>query len=140
MKSLILLHGALGAKGQLLDLKAELSDRFDVHVLNFSGHGGQPFAEKGYSMTQFAKEVEVYMHENNIPSANFFGYSMGGYVALTLALQHPELVDNIMTYGTKFNWTIASAEAEVKMLNSEKILEKVPKFAKALQEKHAPLD
>ena len=47
------------------------------------------------------------------------GHSMGGYVALKLALKRPELVDRIITLGTKFNWTPEVAAKEVKMLNPD---------------------
>lgn len=45
-----------------------------------------------------------------------------------------------MTYGTKFNWTPEVAAQEVKQLDPERILEKVPRFAKLLEQLHAPND
>ena len=59
---------------------------------------------------------------------------MGGYVGLKLALSHPELVGKILTLGTKFNWTKAISEQEVRKLNPEIIAAKVPVFAKRLEE------
>ena len=37
---LLLLHGALGSKNQLLSLKATLEKTYEVYDLNFEGHGG----------------------------------------------------------------------------------------------------
>lgn len=65
---------------------------------------------------------------------------MGGYVALWLAHQHPERVRKIVTLGTKFDWSPESARLEVKKLDAEKILEKVPAFALILETRHAPND
>ncbi len=65
-----------------------------------------------------------------------FGYSMGGYVALYLAKQQPNVLGNIIILGTKFEWSPAIAQKEVKMLDSKTIMEKVPKFAEALQKRH----
>jgi pimeloyl-ACP methyl ester carboxylesterase len=65
---------------------------------------------------------------------------MGGYVALWLANQHPEVVGKIVTLGSKFDWSIDSASQEIKKLNSEKILEKIPAFARILENRHAPND
>lgn len=136
---LILLHGALGAKRQLESLKAELSTNFDVHSLTFAGHGGVP-NDAPLSMELFAQNVVDFMDENSIEKAHFFGYSMGGYVALTLASTHPERVLKIVTLGTKFAWTPDFSALEVKKLNPEKIIEKVPKFAAYQDSLHTPLD
>jgi pimeloyl-ACP methyl ester carboxylesterase len=61
-------------------------------------------------------------------------------VAVWLALKHPERVGKIITLGTKFDWSPAAAEQEVRKLNAEKILEKVPAFARILEHRHAPND
>jgi enterochelin esterase-like enzyme len=65
-----------------------------------------------------------------------FGYSMGGYVALYLAHSQPTLLGNIITLGTKFEWTPKIAQKEIKMLDAKVIIEKVPKFAEALKTRH----
>ena len=64
------------------------------------------------------------------------GYSMGGYVALWLARFYPERVGKIYTLGTKLNWSEEEAEREIKMLNPEVVVEKVPAFAQSLAERH----
>jgi pimeloyl-ACP methyl ester carboxylesterase len=61
---------------------------------------------------------------------------MGGYVALNLAIQQPQLVNSIMTLGTKFDWTLESSAQEIKMLNPDIIEQKVPKFVKYLESLH----
>jgi esterase/lipase len=61
---------------------------------------------------------------------------MGGYVALYLAHRNSNILGNIITLGTKFEWSPEIAQKEVKMLDSKIIIEKVPKFAEALQKRH----
>jgi len=80
--------------------------------------------------------LEQFIKENNLQQPTVFGYSMGGYVALYLAHQQTNLLGNIITLGTKFDWNPAIAQNEVKMLDSKTIIEKVPKFAEALQKRH----
>jgi pimeloyl-ACP methyl ester carboxylesterase len=65
---------------------------------------------------------------------------MGGYVALWLAYEHPSRIRKIATLGTKFDWSVDSANHEVKKLNPGKIIEKVPAFARLLESRHAPND
>lgn len=135
-RKILLLHGALGTKEQLNSLKEKLSSEFEVHTLDFEGHGNHS-STKEFSMQLFTKNVVDYLRENQIDNIHLFGYSMGGYVGLNLAKEHPELVDKIITLGTKFNWTKETAEKEIKMLNPEKIVEKVPAFASKLNSIHS---
>lgn len=137
MKRLLLLHGAIGAKDQLAPLFGALQDDYEVHSLNFSGHGGEPFQSQ-FSIPQFAEEVHSYIQKHRLKNLHIFGYSMGGYAGLYLAKKYPSSVEKIMTLATKFNWSPEIAQQEVKMLNPQLIEEKVPAFAKALQERHAP--
>lgn len=138
-EKLLLLHGALGSQNQFHALKESLKESFEVHTMNFEGHGGSESTNE-FSMNLFSKNVMDYLQSNSIDKVSIFGYSMGGYVALTTALKIPEKITKIITLGTKFNWDIASAEREVKMLNPAKIEEKVPHFAEQLKQEHAPQD
>ena len=140
MKTLLLLHGAIGAADQLVNIAESLSDTYNVHTLDFSGHGGKPFPDGGPSIEQFAAEVKQYIEQEGLGQVNIFGYSMGGYVAMYLAKHHPDMVDKIITLATKFHWDEETAARESKMLNAEKVEEKVPAFAKALAQRHAPND
>ncbi len=137
MNPLLLLHGAIGAADQFEPLIKALPASFQIHRLNFSGHGGQPMGED-FSIAAFADEVLSYLDSNQIRSVDIFGYSMGGYVALCLARQHPERVGRIFTLATKFEWTPDIAQREAKMLNPDIIVQKIPAFAATLQKRHAP--
>ncbi|MCW3102258.1 MAG: alpha/beta hydrolase [Bacteroidetes bacterium] len=139
MKHLLLLHGAIGAKDQLQPLAEMLKEKFIVHTLNFSGHGGAKMPEE-FSIEAFAADVLAYLKANSIQQANIFGYSMGGYVALYLAKHQPEKMEKIFTLGTKFLWSPEIAAKEIKMLDAGKIAEKLPAFAEALEKRHAPND
>jgi pimeloyl-ACP methyl ester carboxylesterase len=136
-EKLLLLHGALGSKNQFSPLIERLEEYFDVYAMNFEGHGGIE-SRIEFSIHTFTENVIEYMDLNSIDRTNIFGYSMGGYVALNLALKAPEKVKKIITLGTKFNWNIEAAEKEVKLLNPMMIEEKVPQFAEKLKQEHHP--
>lgn len=140
MQNVMLLHGALGASNQLGPLRDALELKgFTVYNLNFSGHGGEPFAER-FGIDQFAQEVHNFIVTNNLKDLTVFGYSMGGYVALWMAYQNPGMVSRIITLGTKFEWSPESAAKEILKMNPEKIEQKIPAFAQALQKRHHPND
>ncbi|MES2621406.1 MAG: alpha/beta fold hydrolase [Bacteroidota bacterium] len=136
MNELLLLHGALGSKEQFSDLEIALSNTFKVHTFNFAGHGKRLSHHHSFTMQNFAHEVLDWMNEHYIQTIDIFGYSMGGYVGLWLARFYPDRVRRIFTLGTKLKWNEEEAEKEIKLLNAEKIVEKVPAFAQALAERH----
>ena len=140
MEHILLLHGAIGSKDQLLPFEQKLAGSFKVHRFNFSGHGGSSFVGEEFSINLFASEVITFLNKKKIDSINILGYSMGGYVAIYLAKHHPQKIKKIITLATKFNWDNAIAAQEIKMLNTDKIEEKLPDFAAALQKRHAPND
>jgi len=137
MKNLLILHGAIGSKSQFNSLASLLNNQFNIHLLNFSGHGGEAFKEN-FNIPQFADDVLVYLEQQKVESIDIFGYSMGGYVALYLAKNHPEKVNKIITLGTKLSWTPDIAAKETKMLVAEKMEEKIPAFAEILKTRHHP--
>ncbi len=139
MTPLLLLHGALGSAAQFEPLISRLSAGRPVFAPDFPGHGGLPTGEP-FSMQRFSDFVLAFLEKEHIARADIFGYSMGGYVALFLAAQHPERVRRVFTLGTKFDWSPDIAARETGMLNPEKIETKVPAFARALAARHAPAD
>ncbi|MBB4806299.1 pimeloyl-ACP methyl ester carboxylesterase [Chryseobacterium defluvii] len=136
MKNLLLLHGALGHSDLFSSYLKELSPYFTIHTPMFSGHGTTGLPDGGISIEKYVQELAEYIEEENLEDVYFFGHSMGGYVALCYALQHPEKVNSVMTLGTKFDWTEEQTAKESKMLNPDVILDKVPKYAEQLELQH----
>jgi pimeloyl-ACP methyl ester carboxylesterase len=136
MEKLLLLHGALGCQAQFEKLKEALADSYEVHTLDFYGHGTETFTDQPYRIQDFAEQVKAWLEANQIDRISIFGYSMGGYVALYLASKYPEKVRCIFTLATKFDWNETSAEKETKLLDPEKIEAKVPMFAEELANRH----
>ena len=137
--SLLLLHGALGSSEQLRPLAAILGEEFDFHLIDFSGHGGKSLPHD-FGIERFRDDVISYIDSHQIRQTHIFGFSMGGYVGLKVAESSPNRVGKIITLGTKFNWTPETSRHEVKFLDPEKIMEKVPDFGRMLAERHHPED
>jgi len=133
---LLLLHGALGTQNQFDELAELLADDFDVHRFTFEGHGDQPPAHDSFRNEHFVGNVLTYLDAQDLSKTDIFGYSMGGYVALTLAVSYPDRANRIFALGTELLWTPERAARDVKMLDADKILEKVPAFAQTLEARH----
>ncbi|WP_045687298.1 MULTISPECIES: alpha/beta fold hydrolase [Hymenobacter] len=136
--TILLLHGALATEAQLKFLTRELPPFYEVHSFSFGGHGGRPLVASEFTMRQFAQEVKQFIMKNDLAPVHAFGYSLGGYAALTAALTAPELFSSITTLGTKLDWSPALAALETRWLNLEKMQEKVPEFVAKLEQLHAP--
>src|ERR1700741_653033 len=117
MENILLLHGALGSKEQFAALSVSLENKFNVHTLNFYGHGGGEFSGE-FSISSFACQVSCYMDENNISPAHIFGHSMGGYVGIYLAKHYPAKVKQVITLATKFSWSPEIAAREAQLLDA----------------------
>jgi esterase/lipase len=136
MKKILLLHGALGSADDFTPLFQSLTNLGLAPIaFSFSGHSKTPF-KTDFDIEIFTEELSSYITENKLVNVPVFGYSMGGYVALNLAANQKNQLGKIITLGTKFNWDKESIEKETRMLNPEKIAEKVPAFAQSLETKH----
>lgn len=135
-RDLILLHGALGDASQLAPLAAKLGNTRRLTVLELEGHGKTPFRDRPLRIETLAESVIEEMSARGIDRASFFGYSMGGYIALVVAATHPDRVERIATLATKFAWTSEIATRETAMLDATTIRAKVPKFASVLEARH----
>ena len=132
----VLIHGALGARDQCAPLAAALAALGPLHLPELEGHGATPSAVRPFRVAHFASNVLDSLDAAGVESAAFFGYSLGGYVALWLARHHPARVRRVMTLATKLRWTPALAEREAAMLDVPVIRENVPRFAAQLAARH----
>jgi pimeloyl-ACP methyl ester carboxylesterase len=134
--ALILLHGALGDATQLVPLAERIDRERTPTIFELEGHGSTPLRGRPLRIESFAEAVLGAMDQAGIARADFFGYSMGGYVALYLAATAPDRVARVATLATKLAWTPETAQRECALLDAATIRAKVPKFAAALEAKH----
>jgi esterase len=94
-ESLIILHGFLGSLDNWQSLAKELSANYKVYIIDLRNHGKSEHAEK-HNYMLMTNDLLEFMNEQNIPSPNILGHSMGGKVAMFFAVQHPERVDKLI--------------------------------------------
>lgn len=97
---ILLLHGWLGSWGYWLDTMASLSDAFRCYAIDFWGFGESGKPRTGYEVDDFVALVYQFMDRLGIPAAPVIGHSMGGTVALKLAIEHPERVTKVAAVGS----------------------------------------
>ncbi|MGO0308200.1 alpha/beta fold hydrolase [Endozoicomonas acroporae] len=90
----ISLHGLFGSGENLGMINRGLAESFRVHGLDLRNHGRSPHDEAmNYSV--MAEDVLAYMDDNQLEKVHLVGHSMGGKVAMTIALMAPERVTRL---------------------------------------------
>jgi pimeloyl-ACP methyl ester carboxylesterase len=97
---LLLLHGAMGTiESCFARLLPRLARRFEVIAVELQGHGHTRDADRPLTYAGMAADVAALLTRLGIARAHLVGYSMGGGVALQLALDRPELVERLVFAG-----------------------------------------
>lgn len=92
---LILLHGLFGSLDNLGVIARGLQDNWQIHALDLRNHGKSPHVET-MTYSEMADDVLAYMDAQGLEKAAILGHSMGGKVAMQLALKAPERIAGII--------------------------------------------
>jgi pimeloyl-ACP methyl ester carboxylesterase len=97
---LVLLHGAMGTiESCFAALLPILAASRTVVAVELQGHGHTPDIDRPLSYAQLADDVAGLMRSLGVAPADVVGYSLGGGVALELAMTQPSLTRRIVFAG-----------------------------------------
>lgn len=91
----ILIHGLFGNLDNLGGIARALSEHFTVINIDMPDHGDS-FRSTTFSYTNYAQSVAQLMDALNIEQTHILGHSMGGKVAMQLALDTPSRVSKLV--------------------------------------------
>ncbi|CAH0212221.1 alpha/beta fold hydrolase [Roseomonas sp. CECT 9278] len=92
---LVLLHGLFGAGQNWGGIRSVLARRMRVLTPDLRNHGASG-RDPDMSYAAMAADVVATMDAAGLPRAAVLGHSMGGKVAMALALLHPERVERLV--------------------------------------------
>lgn len=95
----LMLHGLGYASWETASLRAELPDEIGLWSLDNRGTGRSAASPTAVTIASLAADSAAAIEALGAPVV-LIGHSMGGYVAQTLALLHPELVRGLVLIGT----------------------------------------
>lgn len=110
--ALLVLHGLYGQQGNWATHARALADDFTVYALDARNHGQSPHADS-MTLSEMAQDVSDTMDALGLPQAHLLGHSMGGKIAMLLALQEPERVQSLLVVDIA---PVAYARGDVQVL------------------------
>jgi len=101
---LLLLHGGLfNIDLQFGELLPSLSASRQVIAADFQGHGRTNDIDRPLTSADLASDVVGLLQHLGVEQADVFGFSVGGGVALHLAIRHPQLVRKLIVSSVSFH-------------------------------------
>lgn len=95
-RPLVVLHGAYMSIEAMGALVPRLAASRQVIAVDLQGHGHTADADRPLTYEQMADDVAGLLDHLEVDQADVFGYSMGGGVALQVAVRHPDRVRRLV--------------------------------------------
>ena len=92
---LLLLHGLFGSLENLGVLSRDLSQHFSVYALDLPNHG-QSEHSASTSIPELCGQVKAWLDTQGLHEIVAVGHSLGGKIAMELALTYPSLVKQLV--------------------------------------------
>ena len=92
---IVILHGLLGSSRNWQSAGVALAaSGHRVIGLDLRNHGISPW-DDDCTYESMAEDVRAFLHKENLDSVHLVGHSMGGKIAMRLALSYPEIVSRL---------------------------------------------
>ncbi|WP_162232556.1 alpha/beta fold hydrolase, partial [Methylogaea oryzae] len=92
---MLIIHGLLGSGRNWQSVAQSLAEHHQVAVPDLRNHGASPHAD-AMDYPAMARDVEALLDRLQWPRAHVIGHSMGGKVAMYLAMSRPERVASLL--------------------------------------------
>jgi pimeloyl-ACP methyl ester carboxylesterase len=100
---LVLLHGSfMTISNNWTEWIGELSKTRKVIAVEMQGHGRTADINRNFSYENLADDIAAMLDYLKIKQADLLGYSMGGGVAMQVAIRHPERVRKVVNISAVF--------------------------------------
>lgn len=98
-EALVLLHGNNDSGAYFSKQLDAFSSLYRVIAVDTRGHGSSPRGTAPFTLSQFVEDLNFFLDELGIESANLLGFSDGGNIALMFAIKYPQRVKKLILNG-----------------------------------------
>lgn len=92
---LLVMHGLFGSSKNWQSHARQFANHYQVFSIDLRNHG-QSFHADEMNYPAMAADVASLLQQLGLDNCNILGHSMGGKVAMTLALEYPQLVSRLI--------------------------------------------
>jgi len=93
---LVIVHGLYGSGDNWVSIARELSDRFEVYVVDQRNHGQSPHSAV-HDYPAMREDLKKFMDVEGIEEAVLIGHSMGGKTIMSFAVEWPDRVTSLIS-------------------------------------------
>ena len=93
--NVVLLHGLFGSGNNLGQIARGLKEDHLVHSVDLPDHGRSDWLQQA-SIQGYARCVAAWMEDHQLTNCCFIGHSLGGKVAMQLAVNRPQLIRRLV--------------------------------------------
>lgn len=117
----VFVHGMLSDYRVWEGQREPVAQRYRCIVLTQRYYGTSPWPDGGeqFSLATHVDDLAAFMHRLKVGPVHVVGWSYGGAIALTLAVQHPELVKSMFVYEHSLI-TIVTDPADAKVVGEDR--------------------
>jgi pimeloyl-ACP methyl ester carboxylesterase len=121
-RPLILIHGFCETSELWQGFSSELAKSYRVYSVDLPGFGQSPLPASSFTIDDIGAYILEWIKDQKISNPLLIGHSLGGYVALAVGAQVPEMIAGIVLFHST-----AFPDSEEKKTNRNKSIEFVRK-------------
>ncbi|MFV0529984.1 MAG: alpha/beta fold hydrolase [Flavobacteriales bacterium] len=91
----LIIHGLFGSSDNWGTLGKKFAENFQVHLIDLRNHG-RSFHSDEMSYDLMVNDLLEYIYHYQLQNSVLLGHSMGGKVAMKLAIDHPEMLERVL--------------------------------------------
>jgi esterase len=94
-KPVIVLHGLFGSARNWRSIAKQLSETHQVFTIDLRNHGESGHSDSMYYM-EMMEDIKQFLHDKHLRKVSLIGHSLGGKIAMTFALNYPEMLEKLI--------------------------------------------
>jgi len=91
----IILHGVFGISDNWVSIGRKIAEKFSVYIPDQRNHGKSPHSAT-FNYFAMSDDLLEFIRTHELEKPILIGHSMGGKVAMTFTLEHPEMVEKLV--------------------------------------------
>jgi esterase len=92
---MIILHGLFGQSDNWQTLAKQFAEKYQVYTVDLRNHGHSPHSDE-WNYSVMSADLFELINDNDLKEVILIGHSLGGKVAMQLALDHPEKLSKLI--------------------------------------------